>query len=113
MTFDGIFTRQIVKELQQLLESGRISKIYQPYKNELIFQVRAGGKNHKLLLSAHPSYARIHVTNELYENPNEPPMFCMLLRKHLEGSIIESIRQDRKSTRLNSSHVKISYAVFC
>jgi len=93
MTFDGIFTRQIVKELQQLLESGRISKIYQPYKNELIFQVRAGGKNHKLLLSAHPSYARIHVTNELYENPNEPPMFCMLLRKHLEGSIIESIRQ--------------------
>nr|WP_304215740.1 NFACT RNA binding domain-containing protein [Fredinandcohnia onubensis] len=93
MTFDGIFTHAIVNELQETLDSGRISKIYQPYKNELIFQVRANGKNHKLLLSAHPSYARIHVTNELYDNPHEPPMFCMLLRKHLEGSIIENIRQ--------------------
>ncbi|MFD1777835.1 NFACT family protein [Fredinandcohnia salidurans] len=93
MTFDGIFTHAIVNELQETLDSGRISKIYQPYKNELIFQVRANGKNHKLLLSAHPSYARIHVTNELYDNPQEPPMFCMLLRKHLEGSIIENIRQ--------------------
>ena len=93
MTFDGIFTKQIVNELQLTLGNGRISKIYQPYKNELIFQVRSNGRNHKLLLSAHPSYARIHVTNELYDNPHEPPMFCMLLRKHLEGSIIESIRQ--------------------
>ncbi len=93
MTFDGIFTKQIVNELQHTLENGRISKIYQPYKNELIFQVRSNGRNHKLLLSAHPSYARIHVTNELYDNPQEPPMFCMLLRKHLEGSFIENIRQ--------------------
>ncbi|MEH7234831.1 Rqc2 family fibronectin-binding protein [Bacillus sp. JJ1562] len=93
MTFDGIFTKQIVNELKQTLENGRISKIYQPYKNELIFQVRSNGRNHKLLLSAHPSYARIHVTNESYDNPHEPPMFCMLLRKHLEGSIIENIRQ--------------------
>ncbi|WP_077617764.1 Rqc2 family fibronectin-binding protein [Bacillus sinesaloumensis] len=93
MTFDGIFTKQIVNELQQTLNNGRISKIYQPYKNELIFQVRANGKNQKLLLSAHPSYARIHVTKESYDNPSEPPMFCMLLRKHLEGSIIENIRQ--------------------
>lgn len=93
MTFDGIFTHAIVNELQKTLDSGRISKIYQPYKNELIFQVRSNGKNHKLLLSAHPSYARIHLTNELYDNPHEPPMFCMLLRKHLEGSIIENIRQ--------------------
>ncbi|MEH7382463.1 NFACT RNA binding domain-containing protein [Bacillus sp. JJ1533] len=93
MTFDGIFTKEIVHELQLTLENGRISKIYQPYKNELIFQVRSNGRNHKLLLSAHPSYARIHVTNGLYDNPHEPPMFCMLLRKHLEGSIIENIRQ--------------------
>ncbi|WP_010282583.1 Rqc2 family fibronectin-binding protein [Bacillus timonensis] len=93
MTFDGIFTHAIANELKQTLESGRISKIYQPYKNELIFQIRSNGKNHKLLLSAHPSYARIHLTNELYDNPHEPPMFCMLLRKHLEGSIIEAIRQ--------------------
>ncbi|WP_449539954.1 Rqc2 family fibronectin-binding protein [Ferdinandcohnia sp. Marseille-Q9671] len=93
MTFDGIFTHAIADELKQALQNGRISKIYQPYKNELIFQVRSNGKNHKLLLSAHPSYGRIHLTNESYENPNEPPMFCMLLRKHLEGSIIENIHQ--------------------
>lgn len=93
MTFDGIFTHAIVDELKSTLENGRISKIYQPYKNELILQVRANGKNYKLLLSAHPSYSRVHVTNESYDNPNEPPMFCMLLRKHLDGSIIEQISQ--------------------
>ncbi|MFS0861427.1 NFACT family protein [Fredinandcohnia sp. 179-A 10B2 NHS] len=93
MTFDGIFTHAIVDELKSSLENGRISKIYQPYKNELILQVRANGKNYKLLLSAHPSYSRVHVTNESYDNPNEPPMFCMLLRKHLDGSIIEQISQ--------------------
>ena len=93
MSFDGIFTNAITMELKAMLENGRISKIYQPYKNELIFQIRAKGKNHKLLLSAHPSYARLHLTEGTYDNPSEPPMFCMLLRKHLEGSIIENITQ--------------------
>ncbi|MCH1623842.1 Rqc2 family fibronectin-binding protein [Ferdinandcohnia quinoae] len=93
MTFDGIFTRAITNEFTNELENGRISKIYQPFKNELLIQIRANGKNHKLLLSAHPSYARAHITNESYDNPSEPPMFCMLLRKHLEGSIIEKISQ--------------------
>ncbi|WP_078547240.1 Rqc2 family fibronectin-binding protein [Litchfieldia alkalitelluris] len=93
MSFDGIFTHAVVDELKTALSSGRISKIHQPYKQELIFQIRANGKNHKLFISAHPSYARIHLTNENYENPSEPPMFCMLLRKHLEGSIIENIEQ--------------------
>ena len=93
MSFDGIFTHAITSELKTALLNGRISKIYQPYKNELLFQVRANGKNHKLLISAHPSYARIHLTKESYDNPSEPPMFCMLLRKHLEGSIIEEIKQ--------------------
>jgi len=93
MAFDGLFTHAITNELHSLLLNGRISKIYQPYKQELLLLIRAKGKNHKLLLSAHPSYARIHVTNENYENPSEPPMFCMLLRKHLEGSIIEKVEQ--------------------
>ncbi len=93
MAFDGIFTHAVTEELKTALQSGRISKIHQPYKNELIIQIRANGKNHKLFISAHPSYARIHLTQENYENPSEPPMFCMLLRKHLEGSIIEEINQ--------------------
>ncbi|WP_088105038.1 Rqc2 family fibronectin-binding protein [Halalkalibacter urbisdiaboli] len=93
MSFDGIMTRAITKELTDALTTGRISKIYQPYKTELILTIRANGKNHQLLLSANANFARAHLTNEKYENPAEPPMFCMLLRKHLEGSIIENIKQ--------------------
>jgi predicted ribosome quality control (RQC) complex YloA/Tae2 family protein len=93
MSFDGLFTKLMTNEISTTLISGRINKIYQPYKNEIIMQIRAGGKNHKLLLSAHPSYSRVQLTSEAYDNPNEPPMFCMLLRKHLEGSIIENIYQ--------------------
>ncbi|HYK71758.1 MAG TPA: NFACT RNA binding domain-containing protein [Pseudoneobacillus sp.] len=93
MSFDGLFTKMMTNEISSTLISGRINKIYQPFKNEIILLIRAKGKNHKLLLSAHPSYARVQLTNEANDNPNEPPMFCMLLRKHLEGSIIEDIYQ--------------------
>lgn len=93
MSFDGLFTRAMTEELTQELKGGRINKVHQPYKNEIILVVRANGKNHKLLLSAHPSYARVQLTNEAHDNPSEPPMFCMLLRKHLEGFFLEEIRQ--------------------
>ncbi|MBM7701805.1 Rqc2 family fibronectin-binding protein [Metabacillus iocasae] len=93
MSFDGIFTYAILQELKEGLESARISKIHQPFSNELMLQVRTKGENRKLFISAHPSYARAHFTTESYENPAEPPMFCMLLRKHLEGNIIESVYQ--------------------
>lgn len=93
MSFDGLFTRAMTKELTDLLLGGRINKIHQPYKNELIMVIRSGGRNYKLLLSAHPSHSRIQITEEQYDNPPEPPMFCMLLRKHLEGYNIEKIEQ--------------------
>lgn len=93
MSFDGLFTKAMTEEIASLLEGGRINKVHQPYKNEIILVVRAGGKNHKLLLSAHPSYSRVQMTEESYENPKEAPMFCMLLRKHLEGYTIENIYQ--------------------
>lgn len=93
MSFDGLFTRAMTKELTDILKGGRINKIHQPYKNEMIMIIRANGKNHKLILSAHPSYARIQLTKEQHENPQEPSMFCMLLRKHLEGYLIEDIYQ--------------------
>ncbi|MBL5766637.1 NFACT family protein [Heyndrickxia sporothermodurans] len=93
MSFDGLLTRAMTKELAEILVGGRINKIHQPYQNEIIIVIRANGKNHKLLISAHPSYARIQLTNEQHENPQDPSMFCMLLRKHLEGYFIENIYQ--------------------
>ncbi|MCJ8006208.1 NFACT family protein [Lederbergia wuyishanensis] len=93
MPFDGFFTRAMVNELKSELMGGRISKIHQPYKNELVMAVRAGRQNHKLLISSHPSYARVQITGDTFDNPTEPPMFCMILRKHLEGAIIQDIKQ--------------------
>lgn len=93
MAFDGTVLKAVISELSEKLISGRITKIYQPYKTELMFSVRAHGENHQLLISANPSFARMHLTKEKPENPTSPPMFCMLLRKHLEGGIIESIEQ--------------------
>ena len=93
MSFDGLFTKAMVDELVRSLKGGRINKVHQPYKNEVILTIRANGINQKLLLSAHPSYARVQFTNEAYDNPSEPPMFCMLLRKHIEGHILENLYQ--------------------
>ncbi len=92
MAFDGLFTKAMTRDLQQLV-SGRISKVHQPNQLELLLHIRAQGKNHKLLISIHPSYARMHLTNMANTNPSEPPMFCMLLRKHIEGGVISSISQ--------------------
>ncbi|GCF93701.1 hypothetical protein NRIC_15920 [Enterococcus florum] len=93
MSFDGVFTHEMVKELRETLLSGRVSKIHQPYENEIILVIRARGKNHRLLLSAHPSYARIQLTEIGYQNPEIPPSFAMMLRKHLEGTLLEEIKQ--------------------
>jgi predicted ribosome quality control (RQC) complex YloA/Tae2 family protein len=92
MAFDGLFTRAMTKQLQQL-HSGRITKIHQPNAMEVILQIRAAGQNYKLLVSIHPSYARVHFTDQQIDNPAEPPMFCMLLRKHIEGGFIEKVEQ--------------------
>ena len=93
MSFDGVFTRVMIQELREKLTGGRISKIHQPYPNELVLVIRSLGKNHKLLLSAHPSYARIHLTNMTYQNPDTPPNFVMMLRKHLDGALLQEIEQ--------------------
>ncbi|MET3575237.1 putative ribosome quality control (RQC) complex YloA/Tae2 family protein [Bhargavaea ullalensis] len=79
-------------ELQQLT-GGRISKIQQPNLQEILFTIRAARTNHRLLVSIHPSYSRIQLTDEPVDNPAQPPTFCMFLRKHLEGAVITSIRQ--------------------
>ncbi|WP_262172879.1 NFACT family protein [Saccharococcus sp. Marseille-Q5394] len=92
MAFDGLFTAAITQELQQI-KDGRISKIHQPNTQEVVLMVRAGRSNYKLLISTHPSYSRVQLTDETIVNPSEPPMFCMVLRKHLEGGMIQSIQQ--------------------
>ena len=58
MSYDGIFTHEMVKELNDLLLDGRVAKVQQPYKNEVVLLIRAKRKTHRLLLSAHPQYAR-------------------------------------------------------
>lgn len=93
MAFDGLVTKAVVNECKNLLETGRITKIYQPTETDIILQIRAGGENRRLLLSANLTFPRVHITTENYPNPLEPPMFCMLLRKHCEGAIIDSIVQ--------------------
>ncbi|EOE6430139.1 fibronectin-binding protein EfbA [Enterococcus hirae] len=93
MSFDGVFTHAMINELRETLLSGRISKIHQPYENEVVLVIRSRGKNQRLLLSAHPSYARIQITQIDYQNPDTPPNFVMMLRKHLDGAILESIEQ--------------------
>ncbi len=93
MAFDGLFTKAMTEELNEALMGGRVNKIHQPFKNETIMVIRARGKNNKLLLSAHPSYARVQLTETIHDNPSEPPLFCVMMRKHLDGAILENIRQ--------------------
>lgn len=93
MAFDTMFLRAMTEELTEQCETGRIMKIHQPFAHELVLHVRKNRENQRILISAHPSYARIQLTKETMENPAQPPMFCMLLRKYMEGAIIESIRQ--------------------
>ncbi|MCR3956091.1 MAG: NFACT family protein [Gudongella sp.] len=93
MSFDGIVTRSVVSEINSKLVGGRIDKIYQQEKDELLLQIYSKGTNYRLLMSASSNNPRIHITRSSKSNPLSPPMFCMLLRKHLSGSIILDIRQ--------------------
>ncbi len=93
MALDGLFLNKIKGELDFLV-GGRVDKIAQPSREEIIVSMRSHGKNVKLLFSAEASSARVHLTKQAIENPKTPPMFCMLLRKHLGNGKLLSIRQD-------------------
>ena len=93
MAFDGIFLNSIKDELYNKLIGARIDKIYQPDKNEIIITLRNNGENYKLLLTSISSCPRIQLTRVSRKNPEQPPMFCMLLRKHLTSAYIRDIRQ--------------------
>lgn len=93
MSFDGMFTHVMVNELNQNLRGGRIAKIQQPFANELILTVRSNRKNQQLLLSAHPSYARVQITDQPFANPAKPSTFVMSLRKYITSAIVQDFKQ--------------------
>ena len=93
MSFDGFFLHHMVEELQRELVNGRIQKINQPFEQELVLQIRSNRQSHRLLLSAHPVFGRIQLTQTTFENPAHPSTFIMVLRKYLQGAMIESIEQ--------------------
>ncbi len=93
MPMDGLTLGFMARELRETLSDGRIEKVSQPEKDMLVLVIRAQGKNYKLLLSAAPSFARAHLTNANYQNPADAPMFCMLMRKHLQGGRLTGLEQ--------------------
>lgn len=91
---DGITIAAIVSELNQTLTGSRIQKIQQPTPWEIHLLLRQQGQNYRLLLSAHPKWARLHISRWQKTNPLSPPLFCMVLRKHLEGGKILHFQQE-------------------
>lgn len=95
MALDSAAVFALTHELSDALCGGRIEKVYQPERDEIMLLVRTFTDSYKLLISASPSNARINFTNNAKENPKTPPMFCMLLRKHLQsGKILEITQPD-------------------
>lgn len=100
MALDGAFLNIISGELENTVLNARVEKIYQPSKDEIIISLRTRGQGNnekntskKLMLCANANSPRIHFTSIALENPQSPPMFCMLLRKHLNTGRLVSIKQ--------------------
>lgn len=93
MPFDAFFLTAVRRELEGSLIGCRIDKVQQPQRDTLILSMRGAAGGGRLLLTASPNHPRIHLTNEPAENPAQPPMFCMLLRKHLTGGRLVSMQQ--------------------
>ncbi|MDR1673975.1 MAG: NFACT family protein, partial [Oscillospiraceae bacterium] len=93
MALDGAFLQSVRKELD-CLTGGRVDRIHQPSKDEVIISVRQHGQSVKVLFCVNASASRVHITESESDNPNSPPMFCMLLRKHLLGGRLAAVRQD-------------------
>ena len=93
MSFDGFFLHHMTEELRHELVGGRIQKLNQPFEQELVLQIRSNRKSHKLLLSAHSVFGRVQLTETTFENPAIPNTFIMVMRKYLQGAVIEAIQQ--------------------
>ncbi len=94
MALDGLVISALARETAEKITGGRIDKIHQPEKNELVISVRTFDGAYKLLLCANPSFPRFYITESSKENPPKPPMFCMLLRKHIQSGKILYVNQE-------------------
>lgn len=106
MSLDGLSLSFLVQELHNRLIGGRIDKIFQPQKTTLLLTIRLANETVRLLLSAAPEHPRFQITETALENPEAPPAFCMLLRKHLEGGRISGLEQESldRIVRLHIDH---------
>ncbi|MBQ2816440.1 MAG: NFACT family protein [Clostridia bacterium] len=93
MPIDGLMLSAIVRQLSDTLTGGRIDRIQQPERDEIHMLIRAGGKNHKLLMSSSANNARIHITQQSKKSMEVPPQLCTLLRKHILNGRVVSISQ--------------------
>ena len=93
MPLDAVFLTALTAELEEKLPGLKIDKVQQPERDQIILTLRGPGAAERLLISAGTGDARVHLTNASFENPASPPMFCMLLRKHIGGARILSVRQ--------------------
>ena len=93
MSFDGFFLHHMTAELREQVLYGRIQKVNQPFERELVLTIRNNRQNYKLLLSAHPVFGRIQTTKAELPNPQNPNTYTMIMRKYLQGAVIEDIQQ--------------------
>ena len=93
MAFDAFFLSAVLEEVRERCIGARIDKIHQPSRDTLILQMHSREHRSKLLFAANPTAPRLHLTSASPENPAEPPMFCMLLRKHLMGAKLSEVTQ--------------------
>lgn len=93
MAFDGIVTMAVASELQSVITTGKIDKVYQPETDELVFNIHTKSGNVKLFASANSASSRVHLIEDTLPNPPAPLSFCMLLRKHIQGARITDVSQ--------------------
>ena len=93
MAFDATFLTAVLSEIREKATGARVEKIHQPSRDTVIFLLRCSEGREKLIFAANPTAPRLHLTSASPENPAEPPMFCMLLRKHLSGARLNAVEQ--------------------
>lgn len=93
MALDGLTLGFVARELSAALVGARVDRVQQPEKDMVVLWLRGAGQNHRLLINASPTGTRMHLTEQSYESPQDAPVFCMLMRKHLVSGRVQSVEQ--------------------